>query len=137
MVIIIHGAIPIINQYIADKLIPDLPSNTIRMDENAWEDITSTSLDDMLVASDYISKQGFIVLISCLNPQLNKNKNKSEYLEIQLLPNIHKLKKSLNKKKEIVEKNNRLQIDTSDMSFDDCLSKVRDFVIKKLNISDV
>lgn len=137
MVIIIHGAIPIINQYIADKLIADLPSNTIRMDENHWEEVTSKSLDDMLIASEYISKQGFVTLISCINPQLNRNKNKSGYLEIQLLPNIHKLKKSLKKTKEIVEKNNRLQIDTSDISFDDCLSKVRDFVIKKLNISDV
>jgi hypothetical protein len=137
MVVIIHGAIPIINQLVADRLIAYMPSNTIRMDENYWEEITSKSLDDMLITSEYISKQGFIALISCLNPQLNRNKKKSGCLEIQLLPNIHNLKKSLKKTKEVVEKNNRLQIDTSDMSFDDCLSKVREFVIKKLNINDV
>ena len=146
MVILIYGQPASGKTTLADKLVPYMGNNCVRMDGDVWREITKNKdyskegrIKNLKGAFDmaiYLSKMAFVPLMSFVTPYeelrqyLNDNCN---LIEIYLEYNEDRGRNNNFAKDFEIPKIDCLRINTSELSIDESMSKVIDYIKLKTN----
>jgi hypothetical protein len=138
MIIILHGESSLLNCSMADQLVKHLPNTTIRVDERVWrEEIGNDQFDSMYNMAKFVSRQGFIILMSLMadtHPNLDKLRQSVEVIEIGLFANQNKLCNDKHKNDMVIQSRYSLQIFSSLNKLEGSFGKIKDFICFKLNL---
>ena len=142
MIILLFGQPASGKTTLADKLDYD---NQVRIDGDRWRDITQNKdyskegrLRNLKGAFDmalYLEKEGFLAVISFVTPfeELRRylNEKSEELIQIYLTYNTDRGRNSYFATEFDQPIGSYLHLDTSELSIDDCLTKIKEYVGEK------
>jgi adenylylsulfate kinase len=145
MVVLFYGQPASGKTTLADALIPFFPPNTVRIDGDVWRDITKNkdyskegrmrNLKGAFDMAILLERNGFISLMSFVTPYEELRQylcdNSNEFIEIYLSYKGDRGRTNYFANDFEKPKIECLQIDTSENSIDECLSKVIDYIKTK------
>jgi adenylylsulfate kinase len=143
MVVLLFGQPASGKTTLADLLVKDMPSHTMRIDGDVWREITENKdyskegrMRNLKGAYDmaiYLSQNGFVSLMSFVSPyeELRQYlRSKTTLIEIYLEYNEDRGRNNYFAK-EFDEPSNCLKLNTSELSIDECLSKIKEYIKSK------
>lgn len=137
MIILIHGSNLLDNCMIADDLLLLLPKTTIRIDQSYWEGINGSDEEDCAYKmAKFLSKQGFICLMTFQNPDIEKLSSDCPVVEIGIFPNLEGENNSMSGTPRVHRNLQTLHIYTYKQAFraDYVTSKIKDFLEEFISV---
>lgn len=141
MIVLLYGQPASGKTTLADALVPHFPPNTMRIDGDVWREITQNKdyskegrMRNLKGAYDmaiYLSKNGFVSLMSFVSPyeELRQYlRDNANLIEIYLTYNVERGRTNYFAKDFDEPPKDCLQINTSDLSIDECKDKIIDYI---------
>jgi adenylylsulfate kinase len=141
MIVLLYGQPASGKTTLADLLVPHFPPNTMRMDGDVWREITQNkdyskegrmrnlkSAYDMAI---YLSRSGFVSLMSFVSPyeELRQYlRDNSNLIEIYLTYDNERGRTNYFAKDFDVPQKYDLHINTSELSIDECINKIIEYL---------
>jgi hypothetical protein len=145
MVVLLFGQPASGKTTLADLLVPFMPPHTMRIDGDVWREITDNkdyseegrkrNLKGAYDMAIYLSQNGFVSLMSFVSPfeELRQYlRSKTTLIEIYLEYNEDRGRNNYFAK-SFDDPQDCLRINTSELSIDECLIKIREYIKEKTN----
>jgi adenylylsulfate kinase-like enzyme len=145
MVVLLFGQPSSGKTTLADKLVPFMPSHTMRIDGDVWREITDNkdyseegrkrNLKGAYDMAIYLSQNGFVSLMSFVSPfeELRQYlRSKTTLIEIYLEYNQDRGRNDYFAKK-FDDPKDCLRINTSEKNIDECVNEIRNYIKEKTN----